>query len=42
MRLPGHLERKSYFIWVLFLEPENIRILSLGAIWKFDEGTGLS
>jgi hypothetical protein len=42
IRLSGLFERKGYYIWVTFLEPEDIKILSLGAIWNFSEGTGLS
>jgi hypothetical protein len=29
------------YIWVHFLDMEAIKILSLGAIWNFSEGTGL-
>jgi hypothetical protein len=39
--LPGILREKKY-IWVHFLDPEDIKILSLGAIWNFNKGTGLS
>ena len=35
-------ERKEKNIWVHFLEPGAINILSLGAIWNFSKGTGLS
>jgi hypothetical protein len=35
-------ERKEKYIWVPFLDPEIIQILSLGAIWNFSKGTGLS
>ena len=34
-------ENKKY-IWVCFLVPEGINILSLGAICNFRIGTGLS
>jgi hypothetical protein len=34
----GTFERKGYNIWVPFLGPENIKILSLGAIWKLVKG----
>jgi hypothetical protein len=34
-------ERKKY-ICVHFLDPEHIKILSLGAIWNFSKGTRLS
>jgi len=40
--LPGLFERKGQYIWVTFLDPEDINILSLGAIWNFGKGTGLS
>jgi hypothetical protein len=40
--LPGLCERKREYIWVPFLDPEDIKILSLGAIWNFGKGTGLS
>jgi hypothetical protein len=39
--MPGRFERKGKYIWVPFLDPENIKVLSLGAIWNFDKGTGL-
>jgi hypothetical protein len=42
IRLPGLLERKGHYIWAPFLDPEDIKILSLGAIWNFGKGTGLS
>jgi len=35
-------ERKEKYIWVPFLDPEAIKILSLGEIWNFSKGTGLS
>jgi hypothetical protein len=35
-------ERKGQYIWVLFLDPEDIKILSQGASWNFGKGTGLS
>jgi hypothetical protein len=31
-----------FIVWVLFLDPDAINILSLGAIWNFSKGTGLS
>ena len=40
--LAGTFERKGKYIWVPFLDPEDIKILSLGAIWSFGKGTGLS
>jgi hypothetical protein len=42
IRLPGCFERKGKCIWVSCLDPEESKILSLGAIWNFDKGTGLS
>jgi hypothetical protein len=39
---PGIFERKEKYILVPFLDPEAIKILSLGAIWNFSKGTGLS
>jgi len=38
----GTIERKQKYICVSFLDPEAIKILSLGAIWNFSKGTGLS
>jgi hypothetical protein len=35
-------EGKEKCIWVPFLDPEAITILSLGVIWNFGKGTGLS
>jgi len=34
-------ERKGCYIWVPFLDPEDFKVLSLGAIWNFGKGTGL-
>jgi hypothetical protein len=42
IRWPGLFERKEQYFWVPFLDPEGIKILSLGAIWNFGEGTGPS
>jgi len=42
VRLPGFLREKKKYIWVNFLDPEDIKILILGAIWKFSKGTGPS
>ena len=42
IHLPGLFERKGWYMWVQFLDPEDIKILSLGAIWNFGKGTGLS
>jgi hypothetical protein len=41
IRLPGLVERKGKYIWVPFLHPEDIKILSLVAIWNFGKGRGL-
>jgi len=41
IRLPGLFERKGKYILVLLLEPEDIKILGLGAIWNFGKGTRL-
>jgi hypothetical protein len=38
----GTFERQEKYIWVPFLDPEGIMILSLAAIWNFGKGTGLS
>jgi len=35
-------ERKGKYIWVPFFYPEDIRILSPGAVWNLGKGTGLS
>jgi hypothetical protein len=42
IHLLGLFERKGKYIWVPFLDPEDIKILSLGANWNFGKGTGLS
>jgi hypothetical protein len=42
IRLPGLFERKGQYIWALFLDPEDSKILSLGAICNFGKETGLS
>jgi hypothetical protein len=42
IRLPGLLEKRGWYIWVPFLDPEDIKILSLEAICNFGKGTGLS
>ena len=42
IRLPELFEWEGWFSWVLFLDPDDIKILSLGAIWNFGKGTGLS
>jgi len=52
VRLTGHFEIKMKegsgngasfinLIWVLFLDPDNVRSLSLGAIWNCCAGPGL-
>jgi hypothetical protein len=40
IHLPGLFERKGNYSSVPFLDPEQIKILSLGAIWNFGKGTG--
>ena len=40
--LAGTFERKGYNIWVPFLDPADVKILSLGATWSFGKGTELS
>jgi hypothetical protein len=42
VHVPELLREKIKYIWVLFLEGEDITILSLGAIWNFNKGTGHS
>jgi hypothetical protein len=42
VRLPGFLRERKKYIWLPFLDPEDIKILSLGASWNFRKGTGLS
>jgi len=42
VRLPGFLRENKKYIWVPFLDPEDIKILSLGDIWNFSKGTGSS
>jgi len=42
IHLLGLFERKGKYIRVPFLVPEDIKILSLEAIWNFGKGTGLS
>jgi hypothetical protein len=39
--LDGTFERKELYIWVPLLDPEDIKILILEAIWNFFKGTGL-
>ena len=41
IHLPGSFERKEKYIWTLFLDPEDTKILSLRAIWNISKGTGL-
>jgi hypothetical protein len=38
--LPGLLREKKKYIWVPFLDPEDIKILSLGATWNFIKEQG--
>jgi len=42
VHLAGLLREKKKYIWIPFLDPKAIKILSLGAIWNFSKGTGLS
>jgi hypothetical protein len=42
IRLLGLLKGKEEYIWVPFFDPEDIKSLSLGAIWNFSEATGIS
>ena len=36
--LPGHLREKQKFTCVPFLDPEDIKSLSMRAIWNFNKG----
>jgi hypothetical protein len=40
--LPGFLREKMKYIWVLFLNPEDTKILNLEFIWNCNKRTGLS
>jgi hypothetical protein len=40
--LPVPFEREGEYIWEPFLDSDDVEILSLGAIWNFGKGTGLS
>jgi hypothetical protein len=42
IRLQGPFERKGKYIWVPFFDAEDIKILSLWAIWDSGKATGLS
>jgi len=42
VRLLRFFREKKKYIWVPFMDPEDIKVLSLGAIWNFRKGTGLS
>jgi len=42
IRWPGRFERRGKNIWVRFLDSEDIKTLSLGAIWNSGKGRGLS
>jgi hypothetical protein len=33
--------KKNTYLGFFFLEPEDIRKLSIGALWNFGKGTGL-
>jgi hypothetical protein len=41
VRLPRHFERKRKVYLGSFLDPEDTKILSVGAIWNFSNGRGL-
>ena len=39
----GNFERKkNAYLGSFFLDPEEVKSLSLGAIWNFNKGTGLA
>jgi hypothetical protein len=40
VHLSGLLRKKKMYIWVPFLDLEDITFLSPGAIWNFNKGTG--
>jgi len=42
IRFPGLFESEGKYTWVPVLDPEDIKILSMGAIWNFGKGAGLS
>jgi hypothetical protein len=42
VHLPVLVREEESIIWVPFLDPEAIKILSLEAIWNFSQGTRLS
>jgi len=37
VRLPGFLREKKKCIWVLYLDPDHIKILCLGTTWNFSK-----
>ena len=39
-RLPRLFERKGNYIWVAFLDPENIKVLCLGTVRNLVKGQG--
>jgi hypothetical protein len=41
IRWPGLFEKIGKYIWISFLDPEDITILSLGAIWDFGKRKGV-
>jgi hypothetical protein len=41
VRLLGLTRENKKYIWVPFLDPEGIKILSREAIWKYGKGIGL-
>jgi hypothetical protein len=40
VHLLGLLREKKNYIWVPFLDPEDIKILNLGVIWNFSKERG--
>ena len=40
IHLPGLFERKGWYIWVPFLDPEDIKILNLGPSGTLVKGQG--
>jgi hypothetical protein len=35
-------EKENAYLGSFFLDPEDVKSVSLGAIWNFSKGTGLS
>jgi len=40
-KIPEGLMNNPVYLGCFFLDPEDIRKLSIGAIWNFAKGTGL-